>query len=97
MKDLRTRTITAILFGAIMIGGFVFNEWLFLALIVVINFGCTVECSRLAAQLFKKQASADGIIAGLVSSLFLCWAGIQTNTHLSLPSISPAAIAARCF
>jgi phosphatidate cytidylyltransferase len=43
----KTRTLSAIIFGAIMIGGLIYNQWTFLLLFAVINFGCWWEFHRL--------------------------------------------------
>lgn len=43
----KTRTLSAIIFAAIMLGGLIYNKWTFLALFTVINFGCWWEFHRL--------------------------------------------------
>jgi phosphatidate cytidylyltransferase len=43
----KTRTLSAIIFAAIMLGGLIYNQWTFLALFTVINFGCWWEFHRL--------------------------------------------------
>lgn len=43
----KTRTLSAIVFAAIMLGGLIYNQWTFLVLFTVINFGCWWEFHRL--------------------------------------------------
>lgn len=47
----KTRALSAIVFAAIMIGGLVYNQWTFLALFTVINFGCWWEFHRLMEKI----------------------------------------------
>jgi phosphatidate cytidylyltransferase len=47
----KTRTLSAIIFAAIMISGLVYNQWTFLALFTVINFGCWWEFHRLMEKI----------------------------------------------
>jgi phosphatidate cytidylyltransferase len=47
----KTRALSAIIFAAIMIGGLVYNQWTFLALFTVINFGCWWEFHRLMEKI----------------------------------------------
>jgi phosphatidate cytidylyltransferase len=47
----KTRALSAIIFAAIMIGGLVYNQWTFLALFAVINFGCWWEFHRLMEKI----------------------------------------------
>ena len=47
----KTRALSAIIFAAIMIGGLVYNQWTFLVLFAVINFGCWWEFHRLMEKI----------------------------------------------
>jgi phosphatidate cytidylyltransferase len=47
----KTRALSAIIFAAIMIGSLVYNQWTFLALFTVINFGCWWEYHRLMEKI----------------------------------------------
>lgn len=47
----KTRTLSAIVFGAIMLGGLLYNQWTFLALFTVINLGCWWEFHRLMEKI----------------------------------------------
>ncbi len=49
-QTFRTRTITGIVFAAVMLAGLLWNLWAFLLLFTVIMIGCLVEFSRLVAR-----------------------------------------------
>ena len=44
---LKVRTISAVIFAAIMIGGILWNQWSFFALFTMIQFGCLFEYQKL--------------------------------------------------
>ena len=46
-KTFQTRTLTAIIFAAVMLAGLFLDPWLFLLLFTVIHFGCWLEYQRL--------------------------------------------------
>lgn len=47
LQTFKTRTLTAILFAAVMLGGLLWNLWSFLVLFTVIHFGCWYEFVKL--------------------------------------------------
>ena len=47
LQTFRTRTLTAIIFAAVMLLGLLWNQWSFFILFSVIHFGCWVEYQRL--------------------------------------------------
>ncbi|MFT3846391.1 MAG: phosphatidate cytidylyltransferase [Lacibacter sp.] len=47
VQTFKTRTITAILFAAVMLAGLLWNEWSFLLLFSIIHFGCWFEYQKL--------------------------------------------------
>src|SRR5687767_6179165 len=49
----RTRTLTAILFAAIMLAGLLVNHWTFFLLFSIIHFGCWLEYQRLVGLIDK--------------------------------------------
>ena len=49
----RTRTLTAIIFVAVMLTGLLWNRWSFLVLFSVIHFGCWWEYLRLIEKIYK--------------------------------------------
>ena len=52
-KTFKTRTITAIIFAAIMLAGLFLNAWLFLLLFTIIHAGCWLEYQRLVGLIDK--------------------------------------------
>lgn len=55
-KTFRTRSITAILFAAIMIAGLFMNVWTFLALFFIIMIGCLIEYVKLVFKIGGRYA-----------------------------------------
>ncbi len=60
MKNLVTRTLTGIVFVAVMVGSVWVSRWTFLALLAVVGVGCFVEFLRLVKPNFL------AVIAGLI-------------------------------
>jgi phosphatidate cytidylyltransferase len=52
----RTRTITAVIFVAIMLAGLLIDKWSFLILFTVIHFGCWVEYQKLVGLIYPDYA-----------------------------------------
>lgn len=50
-QTFRTRSLTAIVFAAVMLAGLMYNEWSFFALIALIHFGCWQEYSKLIGKI----------------------------------------------
>lgn len=51
-KTFRTRTLTAIVFAAVMLVGLLWNHWSFLVLFSIIHFGCWWEYLRLTEKIY---------------------------------------------
>jgi len=49
LQTFKTRTLTAIVFVVIMLGGLLINQWTFLVLFSVIHYGCWIEYQKLIA------------------------------------------------
>ena len=54
-KTFRTRTLTAIVFAAVMLTGLLWNQWSFLVLFSVIHFGCWWEYFNLIDKIYKTK------------------------------------------
>lgn len=50
-QTFRTRTLTAVIFAIVMLGGLFVNVWTFLALFIIIMIGCLVEYVRLIRKI----------------------------------------------
>ena len=106
IQTFKTRTLTAIVFAAVMLGGIFLNGYLFLGLCFVILLGCFVEYMKLIKIIFKEKAPfyiAFGILYIAIPFFFLARLGyseiIQTGTgekHLmasfNYSALIPAAI-----
>ncbi|HRX92574.1 MAG TPA: phosphatidate cytidylyltransferase, partial [Chitinophagaceae bacterium] len=51
-KTFQTRTLTAIVFAAVMLVGLLWNHWSFLVLFSVIHFGCWWEYLKLTEKIY---------------------------------------------
>ena len=57
LQTFKTRTITAVIFAAIMLAGLLINHWTFFILFSIIHFGCWIEYQRLIGLIDKKYQS----------------------------------------
>lgn len=81
-KTFQTRTLTAIVFAAVMLIGLFTNVWTFLALFFIIMIGCLVEYVRLV---FKINSSKQlWILAGALYCIFPILTIIDLGTSESL-------------
>ena len=56
-QTFKTRTLTAIIFGAVMLTGLFVNSWTFLLLFSIIHFGCWFEYQKLMMLIEKEYKS----------------------------------------
>jgi len=54
-KTFQTRTLTAIVFAAVMLTGLLWNQWSFLVLFTLIHFGCWWEYVKLIKKMYDKK------------------------------------------
>jgi len=54
-KTFQTRTLTAIIFAAVMLTGLLWNQWSFLILFSIIHFGCWWEFIKLIRKIYDKK------------------------------------------
>ncbi len=55
LQTFKTRTLTAIVFAAVMLAGLLSNFWSFLILFTIIHFGCWYEFVKLIKRIYGKQ------------------------------------------
>ena len=55
LQTFKTRTVTAIVFGAVMLVGLLWNWWSFLFLFTIIHFGCWYEFIRLMGKITPQK------------------------------------------
>jgi phosphatidate cytidylyltransferase len=72
----KTRTLSAIIFAAIMLGGLIYNQWTFLVLFTVINFGCWWEFHRLMDKIeptYKDLPNLLRVIMALIGFAYMLY------------------------
>jgi phosphatidate cytidylyltransferase len=93
-QTFRTRTLTAIIFVAIMLAGLLWNPWSFLVLFSIIHFGCWWEYLKLAEKIHKTSFHAYTklglMVIGYGLMLFFCGPAYHINSYglkenISLP------------
>lgn len=67
----QTRTKTAIVYAAVMLTGLLWNEWSFLVLFSIVNFGAWYEFRKLVARIGAGSADEQGILPATLA--FLGW------------------------
>jgi phosphatidate cytidylyltransferase len=55
INTFRTRTITALIFVAVMLSGLLWNAWSFIILFTVIHFGCWYEFVKLMKKIYQEK------------------------------------------
>lgn len=90
----RTRTLTAIIFAAIMLAGLLWNQWSFLILFSVIHFGCWWEYLKLTEKIhttvFHPYTKLGLMVMGYGLMLWFCGPAYQISSYglkenISLP------------
>jgi|SRR6185437_1624327 len=66
-KTFRTRTLTAIIFAAVMLAGLLWNKWSFIILFTVIHFGCWYEF----VAILKKIDAVNYKLKSLLGLLYI--------------------------
>lgn len=93
-QTFRTRTISSIIFVAVMLGGLLWNQWSFLVLFSVIHFGCWWEYLKLAEKIhrtsFHNYLKLGLMVMGFGLLLWFCGPAYKINGYglkenLSLP------------
>lgn len=87
IETFKTRTLTAIVFGVIMLCGLLANKWSFLLLFSVIHFGCWLEYQKLAALIlpgYKNISMFNKYGVMLAGFGFILW---MTNDAFNIGNI----------
>ena len=80
----KTRTLTAIIFAAVMLTGLLWNQWSFLILFSVIHFGCWWEYIKLVKKINKQKYllfSIFGLLYITIPVLMMVDMGIEWRIH----------------
>ena len=100
---LKVRTISAVIFAAIMIGGILWNQWSFFALFTIIQLGCLFEYQKLMRIIFPEYALINKLhqwgvlVLGLfttvaLASLPYAYKGVSLTTYATYGVIGVAVI-----
>lgn len=100
---LKVRTISAVIFAAIMIGGILWNQWSFFALFTIIQFGCLFEYQKLMRLIVPVYATINkihqwgvlvlGVFATIaLGALPLAYKGVSLTTYATYAVIGVAVI-----
>ena len=100
---LKVRTISAVIFAAIMIGGILWNQWSFFALFTIIQLGCLFEYQKLMRIIFPEYALINKLhqwgvlVLGLfttvaLASLPYAYKGVSLTTYATYGVIGLAVI-----
>lgn len=84
-KTFRTRTLTAIIFAAVMLGGILLNHWTFLILFSVIHFGCWWEYLNLLEKIhnftYHRYTRLGFMLLGFALMLWFCDPAFEINNY----------------
>ena len=68
-KTFKTRTLTAIVFAAVMLAGLLWNQWSFIILFTIIHFGCWYEFIKLLKKIDPVNYKAKSLLGLLYITL----------------------------
>jgi phosphatidate cytidylyltransferase len=84
-KTFQTRTLTAIIFAAVMLTGLLWNQWSFLILFSIIHFGCWWEYLNLLEKInnvvYHRYISLGFMLIGFGIMLLFCDKAFQINGY----------------
>jgi len=86
-KTFQTRTLTAIIFAAVMLTGLLWNYWSFLILFSIIHFGCWWEFIKLIRKIYDKKY-LKYILLGLIYITMPIFLMIDLGTELRVYTIN---------
>src|SRR6187401_1827882 len=86
-KTFQTRTLTAIIFAAVMLTGLLWNYWSFLILFSIIHFGCWWEFIKLIRKIYDKKY-LKYILVGLIYITIPIFLMIDLGTELRVYTIN---------
>lgn len=97
-KTFQTRTLTAIIFAAVMLVGLLWNKWSFLVLFSVIHFGCWWEYFNLLEKIhntsYHRYTRLGFMLMGYAIVLWFCGPAYQVNNyHVKVNFSFPVSVA----
>ena len=75
-QTFKTRTLTAIIFAAVMLSGLLINQWTFFILFSIIHFGCWIEYQKLVGLIdpdYKNISPFHKYAVMLLGWMFMFW------------------------
>jgi phosphatidate cytidylyltransferase len=82
LKTFYTRTMTAIVFAAVMLTGLLWNEWAFLVLVAVISTLCLYEYCKIMQQIYKENYWPKWLPIALQAAGLMLIAPVFVFSHL---------------
>jgi phosphatidate cytidylyltransferase len=97
-KTFQTRTLTAVIFAAVMLTGLLWNHWSFFILFTIIHFGCWWEYFNLIEKIYKtsihRYTRTGFMLMGFAIMLWFCGPAFEINNyHLKENFSFPVSIA----
>jgi phosphatidate cytidylyltransferase len=84
-KTFQTRTLTAIVFAAVMLTGLLWNQWSFLVLFSIIHFGCWWEYFNLLEKIYNtsyhRHTRIGFMLMGFAIMLWCCGPSFEINNY----------------
>ena len=84
-KTFQTRTLTAVIFAAVMLTGLLWNQWSFFILFAIIHFGCWWEYFNLLEKIhnttYHHYMRVGFMLMGFAIMLWFCGPEFQINNH----------------
>lgn len=85
LKTFRTRTLTAIIFAAVMLTGLLWNQWSFLILFSIIHFGCWWEYFNLVEKIYQtsihRYIRLGFMLSGFAIMIWFCGPALEINNY----------------
>jgi phosphatidate cytidylyltransferase len=102
LQTFKTRTLTAIIFAAVMLTGLLWNHWSFLVLFSIIHFGCWWEYFNLLEKIhntnYHRYARFGFMLIGYALMLWFCGPAYEINSYSLKENLSfPVSIAGFVF
>ncbi|TMI65653.1 MAG: phosphatidate cytidylyltransferase [Bacteroidetes bacterium] len=102
LQTFKTRTLTAIIFAAVMLAGLLWNHWSFLVLFSIIHFGCWWEYFNLLEKIhntiYHRYTRFGFMLIGYALMLWFCGPAYEINGYSLKENLSfPVSIAGFVF
>lgn len=87
IQTFKTRTLTAIVFVAVMMAGLLWNRWSFFILFSIVHFGCWIEYQRLVNKIDPDYKTISSLHKYAVMLAGWCMLFYCTNAKLQIGSL----------